>query len=59
MPKTSTTTTSSACPTCSAYTIAMPSGHGDYCPACSTVVTRVRGVAIVRPNAFRPEMALR
>ncbi|MDB5101649.1 MAG: hypothetical protein JWM80_6070 [Cyanobacteria bacterium RYN_339] len=46
---------SSACPTCEAYTMAHPSGRGDYCPSCYTVVTRLRGVKIVQPNAFRQE----
>ena len=48
-----------ACPTCSAFTMAMPDGQGDYCPSCLTVVTRVRGVKIVKPNAFRAEAIAR
>ena len=50
------TTTSAApcvCPTCSAYTMSMPAGGGDYCPSCLTVVKRVRGVKIVQPGAAR------
>lgn len=45
-----------ACPTCQAYTVAMPNGQGDYCPSCLTVVTRMNSVKIVRPNAFRPDI---
>lgn len=45
-----------ACPTCQAYTMALPGGGGDYCPSCLTVITRMSSVKIVRPNAFRPEI---
>lgn len=48
----------SACPTCSAYTVAMPKGQGDYCPTCLTVVKRFRNVRLVQPNGFRPEGVL-
>ncbi|MEB3220951.1 MAG: hypothetical protein VKS61_02635 [Candidatus Sericytochromatia bacterium] len=41
------------CPTCSAYTMAMPSGQGDYCPSCFTVVRHVRGVKLVQPSGLR------
>ena len=43
------------CPTCAAYTVAMPGGNGDYCPGCLTVVKRFRGVKLVQPNAFRSD----
>lgn len=50
---TTTSAAPGACPTCSAYTMAHPTGHGEYCPGCLTVVKRVRGVKIVQPGAFR------
>lgn len=50
---TMTSASTSACPTCAAYTMSMPTGSGDYCPSCLTVVRRVRGVKIVQPGAAR------
>ena len=50
---------SCACPTCAAYTVAMPSGGGDYCPSCLTVVKRFHGVKVVQPNAYRQDLVLR
>ena len=41
------------CPTCAAYTMAMPGGQGDYCPSCFTVVRQVRGVKLVQPNGLQ------
>lgn len=46
-----------ACPTCDSFTVAMPSGRGDYCPTCLTVVTRYRNVKVVQPHAFRQDAA--
>ena len=55
MPTTMMSASSCTCPTCSAFTMAMPSGQGDYCPNCLTVVTRFRNVKVVKPNGFRPD----
>jgi|GEM_PF-6297700 hypothetical protein len=49
-------TTSCSCPTCDAFTVAMPSGRGDYCPSCLTIVTQLRGVKLVQPHAFRQDL---
>jgi len=59
MNTTMTSGSTCACPTCDAYTVAMPTGAGDYCPSCLTVVTRFRNVTIVQPHAFRAELAAR
>lgn len=44
-----------SCPTCAAYTMAMPTGRSEYCPSCLTVVTRYRNVRVVQPRGFRQD----
>ena len=53
------TTKSCACPTCNAYTVSMPTGHGDYCPSCLTVVKRFSTVKVIQPNTYRQDLVLR
>jgi hypothetical protein len=50
--------TNCACPTCDAYTVAMPNGGGDYCPSCLTVITRFRSVKVIQHHAYRQQTAL-
>jgi hypothetical protein len=54
-----TMTPACACPTCQAYTVSLPDGHGDYCPSCLTVVTRLHSVKIVKPYALRASNLVR